>query len=226
MKILVVEDNEKLRKLLAHLLEKEGYAVIQATGGADGLAKYGEHKPDIVCLDVMMEDASGFDVCRKLRAADPQLTILMITSKSRDVDIAEGKAAGANDYIVKPFDLSDITARVREIVRARIAQKDPALSGRNFELGNVRVFPGQLRAERDGETLDLNMRDVRILQLFHDSRGQTVGVAALKDHCWMMQSPDEAKAVEWNINHLRKKIEGDPANPVLIASVEGGYRHG
>jgi DNA-binding response OmpR family regulator len=70
------------------------------------------------------------------------------------------------------------------------------------------------------------MRDVQILKLFHDQKGKTVGVAALKDFCWMMQSPEEAKAVDWNINHLRKKVEGDPANPVLISTVEGGYRYG
>src|SRR5262245_54976879 len=120
MKILAVEDNPKLLKLLSHLLEKEGFTIIPATGGKEALSLYAQHKPDIICLDVVMEDMSGISICKEIRRQDDKATILLISSKSRDVDVQEGLAAGANEYIVKPFDLSSMTTRMRNIARTRI----------------------------------------------------------------------------------------------------------
>jgi two-component system, OmpR family, alkaline phosphatase synthesis response regulator PhoP len=226
LKILVVEDNQKLLKLISHLFEREGYDVICATSGREGLASYAEHKPDVVCLDVMMEDASGFDVCRTIRAEDNRTIVIIITSKSRNVDIVEGQKAGANDYIVKPFDLQDIISRMREITRGCIRRDDPALYGQSFDFDGLRVYPGQLRGERGGESLDLSLREIRLLRLFHDHRGSTLDVAALKPYCWMQQFAEEEKTIEWHIGHLRRKIEPEPEQPTLIKAVEGGYRHG
>ena len=226
MKILVVEDNPKLLKLLAHLLEKEGYDVACATGGKEGIALYEERNPAIICLDVVMEDASGFDICRQIRSRDARVIIILITSKSRNVDIEEGQKAGANDYIVKPFDLADITARIRDVARSCISRDNPELFGQSFALGEVRVFPGQLRAERPDKAVDLSMRDVGLLKLFYDQRGKIIPVTALKPYCWMQHSPDEAKAIEWHVVNLRRKIEADPERPALIkAAAGGGYIH-
>jgi DNA-binding response OmpR family regulator len=226
MKVLVVEDNEKLLKLLGHLLEKEGYEVFAAGGGPEGLALYEQHKPEVLCLDVLMEGSSGLDVCRTVRQKDKRAIILIITSRSRDVDIEAAKAAGANDYIVKPFDTADITARMRTIARNFIARETPDLVAASFAFGDITVFPGQIRAERAGENLDLNLRDIGLLKLFYERRGAAVANGELRNYCWMTQSPDADKAVNWYIGHLRKKIEKDPENPVLIRpAAEGGYRH-
>lgn len=226
MKVLAVENNPKLLKLLAHLLEKEGFETVSAEGGTDALAKYGEHRPDIICLDVLMEDISGIEVCRKIRETDKDIVILMITSKSRDVDIAEGMQAGANDYIVKPFDLADIKARMRGVAMEIMARKAPDKTGESFDFGDLKVFPAQLRAERGGESLEVNFRDVSILRLLHENRGKPVSRHDLEPFCWTAQASSPDKAVQWYMDQLRKKIEADPENPVLVRPApEGGYVH-
>lgn len=226
MKILVVEDNPQLLKLLSHLLEKEGFHVISATGGREALEQFGAHRPEIICLDVMMDDISGIDICKSFRAKEPRSTILLISSKSRDVDVAEGLAAGADEYIVKPFDPTSMTRRMREIARQRIARDDPALAARSFDFGALKVFPGQLRAERGGSVIDLNFRDAGILQLLYENKGRPVANSDLKTLCWKAETTDADKTVEWYIGQLRKKIEPDPEHPALIkTAINGGYLH-
>lgn len=225
MKVLAVENNPKLLKLLTHLLEKEGFETVSAEGGEEALKQYEAHKPDIICLDVLMEDISGIDVCKKIRETDKRVVVLMITSKSRPVDVEAGMEAGANDYIVKPFDLKDITSRMRDVAKGIISNDTPEKVGESFIFGDLTVFPAQLRAERGGEDLDLNFRDVAILQLLHGQKGQTVGNDALSAYCWAAQASEPEKAVQWYMDQLRKKIEADPDNPVLVRPLEGGYIH-
>lgn len=225
MKVLVVENNPELLKLLSHLLEKEGFSVSTASAGNEALTLQMQRKPSIICLDVMLDDMSGFDVCRAIRKSDSDVQILMITSKSRQVDINAGMQAGANDYIVKPFDLADITARLREVARRVIAQQTPSAIDEALHFGTLHVFPGRLCAERDGETIDLSLRDVTLLKAFYASKGKTLSQGALQDYCWSGSSAPGA-AVDWTIQQLRKKVEADPANPQLIRSDAGGYRYG
>jgi DNA-binding response OmpR family regulator len=224
MKILVVEDNPKLLKLLSHLLEKEGFQIVAATSGTEAMAQYAANKPDIICLDVMMEDVSGIEICKKIRGQDPKATILLISSKSRDVDIQEGLAAGADEYVVKPFELAPMTDRMRNIARKRIARDDPAQAARSFDFGNLKVYPGQLRAERAGASIDLNFRDAGILEMLFRNKGKPVANTDLKAWCWKAESTDLDKTVEWYITQLRKKIEPDPEHPALIkTAANGGY---
>jgi two-component system, OmpR family, alkaline phosphatase synthesis response regulator PhoP len=225
MKVLAVEDNPKLLKLLSHLLEKEGFTIIPAMTGTEALALYGQHKPDIICLDIMMEDVSGIHICKEIRRQDAKATILLISSKSRDVDVAEGLAAGADEYIVKPFDLSSMTTRMRNIARQRIARDDPGRAARSFSFGDLKIFPGQLRAERGGANIDLNFRDVGILQMLHDNKGQPVSNDTLKTWCWKAETTDTDKTVEWYIAQLRRKVETNPEAPSLIKTAAGGYCH-
>jgi DNA-binding response OmpR family regulator len=224
MKILVVEDNPKLLKLLSHLLEKEGFQIVAATGGNEALAQYAAHKPDIICLDVMMEDVSGIEICKNIRGQDTTATIILVSSKSRDVDIQEGLAAGADEYVVKPFDLTSMTERMRNIARRRIARDDPALAARSFDFGALKVFPGQLRAERSGASIDLNFRDAGILEMLYKNKGKPLANTDLKTWCWKAETTDVDKTVEWYIAQLRKKIEPDPEHPALIkTAANGGY---
>ncbi len=225
MKVLAVENNPKLLKLLTHLLEKEGFETVTAEGGAEALEKYRQHKPEIICLDVLMDDMSGIEVCRQIRASDPAAVILMITSKSRDVDVAEGLAAGANDYIVKPFDLTDITARMHGVAQGIIARNTPDKLGESYAFGDLTVFPYALRAERAGTAIALNFRDVGILGLMQKNKGKPVGTESLGAFCWMAQASSPEKAVHWYIGHLRKKIETDPENATLIKAAVDGYIH-
>jgi two-component system, OmpR family, alkaline phosphatase synthesis response regulator PhoP len=225
MKVLVVENNPELLKLLTHLLEKEGFSVTSAETGNDALTLHEQRKPAIICLDIMLDDISGFDVCRKIRKSDPDVQILLITSKSRQVDINAGMQAGANDYIIKPFDLAEITARIRDVARGIVASRSPSAVNESMHLGDLTVFPGRLSAERGGENIDLSLREIEILKTFYLNKGKTLSSKSLQDYCWSSSTPDPS-AVEWTIKQLRKKVEADPANPDLIRTDQGGYRYG
>ena len=225
MKVLVVENNPELLKLLSHLLEKEGFSVITAEAGNDAINLHMQRKPAIICLDIMLDDISGFDVCRQIRKSDPDVQIILITSKSRQVDINAGMQAGANDYIVKPFDLADITARLREVARKIIAAKEPGAVNETMHLGELTVFPGRLQAERGDETIELSLREISFLKFFYANKGRTVTPKALLEYCWSSSAPDGA-TVDWHIKQLRKKVEADPANPALIRNEQDGYRFG
>lgn len=225
MKVLAVENNPKLLKLLTHLLEKEGFETVTAEGGVEALEQFRKHSPDIICLDVLMEDMSGIEVCREIRKSDADAVILMVTSKSRDVDVAEGMAAGANDYIIKPFDLSDITARMRAIAKELISKKPADPANASFQMGDISVYPDQLRAERAGEGIDLNFRDIAMLRLLGQNKGRTLSAAELEPYCWAAQSLTPDKAVHWYMEQLRKKVEINPASPLVIKGNDGGYIH-
>lgn len=225
MKVLVVENNPELLKLLSHLLEKEGFTVSTAETGNDALNLHIQRKPAIICLDVMLDDISGFDVCRRIRKDDEDVQIILITSKSRQVDINAGMQAGANDYIIKPFDLADITARLRDVARRIIAKQSPLALNETMHFGPLTVFPGRLAAERAGETVDLSLREIAFLKLFYASKGVTVTPRVLMEYCWSSTAPDNA-TVDWHIKQLRKKVEADPANPTVIKNDQDGYRFG
>lgn len=226
MKVLAVENNAELLKLLSHLLEKEGFELFTATGGQEGLDKFHKHRPDIACLDILLDDISGFEVCRKIRAEDTAMPILLITSKSRPADIKEGMDAGATEYIIKPFDLMSITALMFKTGRECLARKNPAALGDHFDFGDLRVYPARLAGERGGKSIDLNLREIGILKLFHAQRGKVVANDEISKHCWQSQDTAAAKAVDWQIKQLRKKIETDPANPGLIRNDGAGYLFG
>ena len=227
MKVLVVENNAELLKLLTHLLEKEGFSTFSSASGNEAVTLHMQRKPDIICLDVMLDDISGFDVCRKVRKTDKNVQIIMITSKSRQVDINAGIEAGADDYIVKPFDLGAITAHMRAVARLIIARDEPAAVDEILHFGGLTIFPGRLCAERDGEAIDLSFRDIAFLKTFYANKGKTLSTAVLKEHCWTATPEPEAATVDWHIKQLRRKVEIDPANPALIKSDQGGgYRFG
>ena len=226
MKVLAVENNAELLKLLSHLLEKEGFEVHTATGGAEALQKFANVKPDIACLDVLLDDMSGYDICREIRRADADMPVLLITSKSRATDISEGMAAGATEYIVKPFDLMGITALMHKTAQTCLARRNSAALAEYFDFGELRVYPARLLAQRDGVEIALSLRDTELLKMFFAHKGQPLEMEALAPYCWQSQGKVDAKAVEWQVGQLRKKIEADAANPALIRNAGTGYVFG
>ena len=231
MKVLVAENNPANMTLLCDILEREGYKTLRATNGQEALNLYHRHFPDFICLDINMDDVSGYNVCREIRVHDAKVPIVFISSKSNPESKSAGFEMGADDYIVKPYDHHEVLARIRAVARRCIAQADPGKQSESFALGDLKVFPQQLRAEYDLGSrasfrirTDLSLREVKILKLFHDNKGKVITADMLRDYCWGADFMPEGKMAERHISQLRKKIEINPDSPAIIKTApDGGY---
>jgi DNA-binding response OmpR family regulator len=225
MKVLVAEDDELTREGLMEILRREGYTPVGAVDGEDAMRLYQQEQPDFVCLDIMMPGLSGFEVCRKLRERDPLLPIIFISAKSEEIDKVVGLELGADDFIMKPFGVSEVVARIRAVTRRyNLARKQPE-SDAPFLMGELEVIPLELRARRDKEAFDLSLRDVCILRTLYLNRGNVVDRNALFDACWGHHYLPSSRSLDQHVSQLRKRIERDPKVPAIIQTVHGhGYR--
>jgi len=228
MKILVAEDDELTRRGLRQLLDDEGYTVVEAADGEAALRLFRQEQPDVVCLDVMMPGCDGYEVCRRIRQLPSEVPILFISAKGEEIDKVVGLELGADDFITKPFGVKEVVARIRAVTRRCLAQRRP--TGRKdcpepFRLGDLEVVPDQLRAFRDREAIDLSLRDTRVLALLHANPGRVLDRTIILNECWGIDYLPSSRTLDQHISQLRKKIERDPKNPVIIATVHGiGYR--
>ncbi|MBI2435264.1 MAG: response regulator transcription factor [Candidatus Hydrogenedentes bacterium] len=226
MKILVAEDDDNIRAGLVHILEREGYRCLQAAGGKQALAVYAKDHPDFICLDIMMPELNGYEVCKEIRRGDQHTPILFISAKSEEVDRVLGLELGGDDFIMKPFGVREVLARIRAIARRLLAQQANHARHAPFTLDDLEVFPAELRARRGGEVIDLGPRDVKILQLLHDNRGRALDRNEIFDTCWGVDYFANSRALDQHISQLRKRIERDPKQPRIIRTVHGvGYRY-
>lgn len=231
MKFLIADNNLVMLNFLNDLLHKEGFEVIKADSGKAAIEQYNKHKPDFICLDVMMPDLSGFDVCKEIRLYDEETPVIFITSKDQVDDKISGLEIGADDYIIKPFDTKEVVARIRAIIRRSVVQRDKGSAAKekkmqSFKMAELEVTPAKLCAARDEDMIDLSLRDVKILQLLHDNKNTVVHRDVLIDFCWGAHIMPESRTVDWHMSQLRKKIEIDPKDPVIIKTVHGvGYRY-
>jgi DNA-binding response OmpR family regulator len=221
VKVLIVEDDENIRAGLAELLEREGYRPIQARDGQEGLELFQREAPDLVCLDVMMPGLSGYDVCREIRRRDPVVPVLFISARSEEIDRVIGLELGADDYILKPFGVREVVARIRAVTRRALAARPARGTAAPFLLGDLEVFPAELRAHRGDQVVELSLRDVKILELLHAHRGQVVGRDLLYERCWGLAHVPSSRTVDQQISQLRKRIEVDPKSPSIIRTVTG-----
>lgn len=224
MKVLVVEDDRHTREGLAEVFEAEGYVVKTAVDGAAGLLAYAEFEPDVVCLDVMMPGKSGYDVCRDIRKTNEQIPVLFISAKSEEIDKVLGLELGADDFIVKPFGVKEVVARIRAVTRRAMERKPdvPAV----FQMGDLEVHPAELRAQRDDTSIELSLRDVQVLSCLFGRAQQVVTRDILFDEVWGYDHVPNSRTLDQQISTLRRKIERDPKAPVIIQTVHGvGYRY-
>ena len=228
MKFLIADNNDVMLNFLNDLLHKEGFEVVKANSGQIALEQYKAHKPDFVCLDIMMPDVSGFDVCKEIRLYDETTPIIFITSKDQVNDKISGLEIGADDYIIKPFDTKEVVARIRAIIRRIAAQNqaNPSSKENTFKLAELDIIPNKLCAMRGDDIIDLSLRDIKILKLLYDNKNEVVHRDTLIDYCWGAHIMPESRTVDWHMSQLRKKIELDPKTPTLIKTVHGvGYRY-
>jgi len=224
MKVLVAEDDRLTREGLVEILETEGYHVIAAVDGSDAIRRFQEERPDFVCLDIMMPGRSGYEACRAIRTVSADVPIIFISAKAEEFDRLVGFELGADDFIVKPFSLREVVARVRAVARRCCARQPDAPV--EFEMGELKVIPVELRARRGDDVIELSPRDVRILQLLHDHAGQALDRNTIFRHGWGEDYFPNSRTLDQHVSQLRKRVESDPKNPVLIQTVHGvGYRY-
>jgi DNA-binding response OmpR family regulator len=227
-KILVVDDEEAILLGVGDLLVSEGYRVCTARDGREALERFAADRPDLVLLDVMMPEMSGYDVCRAIRRTDPLTPVLMLTAKSEEVDKVVGLELGADDYVVKPFGTGELTARVHAALR-RATVRASRLDGRAdltaIVFGDVEIDPRTLKGRRGAHEFAVTPREVHLLRLFAGHEGEALDRATILEDVWGVRYEGTTRTLDQHIVKLRQKIEADPANPRHILTVHGvGYR--
>ncbi len=221
--VLVVEDEESIRKGLCDVLAFRGYAPEGVERGDDGLRRGLAGRHALVLLDVMLPGRNGFEVCRELRAAWPELSILMLTARGSEADVLEGFRAGADDYVTKPFSVAEMVARVEALLR-RAGARAPEPDAPPFDFGPWRIDPHTRRAERGSEAVELTQLEASLAALFARERGRLLSRRRLLKEVWEVASPEriETRTVDMHVAKLRRKL-----GEALIRTVRGeGYRFG
>ena len=226
-KVLVLEDEANIRSFVVINLKRAGYETVEAGTGEEALAQL-RRNPDIkvALLDIMLpDDMDGFEVCRRIRASDSKIGIIMLTARTQEMDKVTGLMTGADDYVTKPFSPAELTARVDALYRrtggdvemdaGEISQPPFLLNTRNRTL------------EKNGARVKLTQVEYSIMKLFMDNPGKALSREEILDAVWGRDYFGELKIVDVNIRRLRIKIEDDPTNPSYITTVWGyGYKWG
>lgn len=221
-KILLVEDDETLRKTLAYNLEKEGFKVKQTGDGSDALTLAREQTPDLIVLDVMLPSLDGLSVCRILRK-ESEVPIIMLTARDSEIDRIIGLEIGADDYIVKPFNLGEFLARIRAVLRR--SPKSRAVTDL-LESDDLVMDLIARKVFRAGQELFLTHKEFDLLASLMRNKGAVLSRDLLLEKVWGYELySGETKTVDVHVHWLREKIEDEPANPKRIMTVRGvGYR--
>ena len=223
--ILVVEDETTLAEVLQFNLTRQGYAVTLEHDGLAALARFERDAPDLVVLDVMLPGLDGFEVCRRIRARS-NAPVLMLTARGEEIDRVLGLEIGADDYLVKPFSLRELQARVRALLR-RSGAPDAAAAGHAATLtfGELRVSETERRAWRSGTELRLRPREFELLLVLVRNRGIALSRRQILDGAWGSDYFGEERTIDVHVRALREAIEDDPSDPTRIVTVRGvGYR--
>jgi DNA-binding response OmpR family regulator len=225
MKVLLAEDDRHIREGLRDILLAEGYETIVAADGREALRLYAAEAPHFVLLDIMMPGANGYDVCREIRARNPDIPIIFISAKSEEIDRVVGLELGGDDFIVKPFGVKEVVARIRAVTRRCLRAPGPTPSP-PFTMAELEVLPAELRARRDGELIDLSLREAGILRLLHEHAGRVVDRDTFFNRLWGLDHVPNSRTLDQQVSKLRRRIERDPAHPRIIKTVHGiGYRY-
>jgi DNA-binding response OmpR family regulator len=226
MRVLVAEDDPRTRAGLVEVLSQEGYQVLQAENGRVALRRFEQEQPHLVVLDIMMPEVNGYDVCRTIRKLDARIPVIFLSARSEEIDKVLGLELGADDFIVKPFGVKELVARIRAVTRRCLQQSTETRGRLPFRLGDLEVLPAELRARRGDQVIELSLRDVQILELFHLNPGTALSRRLIFDRCWGQNYIPGSRTLDQHISQLRKRIELDPADPRIIQTVRGvGYRY-
>jgi two-component system, OmpR family, response regulator RegX3 len=221
-RVLLVEDETSISGPLASALEREGFEAAVAGTAAEALEKARAIEPDLVLLDLMLPDGSGFEVCRELRA-DRDVPVVMLTARGEEADRVVGLELGADDYVVKPFSAREVIARVRAVLR-RTAAAPPEEAGA-IEIGELRLDPNRREVTLGGKGVDLSRKEFELLQRLMRDAGSVVTREQLIEDVWDMNWFGSTKTLDVHVSGLRRKLGDDPAEPRYLHTVRGvGFR--
>lgn len=226
-KILVVDDDTDIRELLEFDLAQSGYDVDTAKDGGEGLQKALANNYDIILLDVMMPKMNGFDVCKNIRIHKPDVPILLLTAKGTINDKTDGFDSGADDYIVKPFDIQEVLLRVRVLLRRNSNDEDKQSKKVKeiLKIGDIELFPDFLEVCIKDKKIKLTPTEFEILYCLMQHFNTSVTLAVLLDEVWGYGSDEDVRMLRVHVGGLRQKIEENPKHPIYLQTVTNvGYR--
>jgi len=220
MKLLIIDDEPTIVETVETKFRKEGFTTFTADSAEEGMRLFRRIKPDLVILDIMLPQRSGFDFCRAVRK-ESSTPIIFVSARADEADRVQGLELGADDYVVKPFNLSELAARVKAILRRSTGEPVQEI----VERGNLKIDPRSHEAWLDGEVLDLSPKEFALLYFLSRNIGQVFSRETLLDRVWGRDAFVSARTVDVHVRWLRTRIEKDPNNPVRLTTVRGvGYK--
>jgi DNA-binding response OmpR family regulator len=234
--ILIVDDERPIVEAIAYNLKKEGYNTYTAGDAGECVAAARHQTPDLVVLDIMLPSGSGLDICRQLRYEHGPIPILFLTARAAESDRLKGFEVGADDYVVKPFSMRELVARIRALLRrnanqvssttvqAAVAPEQPK-APENIEIGNISVDKNRREVLKDGEKIELTKKEFDLLTALMGNPGHVFDRQSLLNRVWGEDCYVDERTVDVHIRWLREKIETVPASPEKLLTVRGvGYK--
>lgn len=225
-RILIVDDDDEIRELLEFDVRSSGYFVDTASNGLDGLNKALNNTYDLILLDVMMPKMNGFDVCKNIRQAKLSIPILMLTAKGTIEDKTSGFDCGADDYLVKPFDIQEVLLRIRVLLKRNTVQIDETpLANEILHCGDIEIFPESLEAVVVNKKVKLTPTEFEILYCLMQHFNNSVTLATLLNEVWGYDSNEDVRMLRVHVGGLRNKIEPNAKTPIYLHTVTNvGYK--
>lgn len=224
-KVLIVDDEKNIVDIIAFNLKKEGYDVITATDGEEGVKKTMEENPDLILLDIMMPKMDGYEACRKIREKK-HTPIIMLTARAEEVDKVLGLEMGADDYVTKPFGVRELMARIKANLRKVAALQEVQNAGEDggLQFGKLSLQLERYEVKKDGQLVGLTLREFELLKFLVLQKGQVFSRETLLEKVWGYEYFGDVRTVDVTISRLREKIEDNPSKPAYIRTKRGvGY---
>jgi two-component system response regulator VicR len=223
-KVLVVDGDSATRNDVRSAVAQDGYQVVEADTGAEGLRQVDALHPSLVLLEVTLPDASGFDVCRELRKKDTAVPVIMMSSRSDEIDAVVALEIGADDYVVKPLRLRELAARIAAHLR-RMRMESAEATRNRLEFRDLLIDVNERRIYKAGQEVELTHTEFDLLTFLASNAGKVLSREKILNSIWGYEYPIETRVIDVHIRNLRRKIEGQPSRPYYILAVPGiGYR--
>jgi DNA-binding response OmpR family regulator len=223
-KVLIVDPDASTRREIRVACEAEGYQVLEADGAADAVREFEHSHPNLILLEVSLPDGAGFDVCRELRKMDPVVPVIMMGSRSDEIDVVVALEIGADDYISKPVRLRELVARMTAHLRRTRFESAEAMRNR-LEFRDLVIDVNERRTYKSGKEVELTHTEFDLLTFLASNAGKVLSREKILNSIWGYEYPIETRVIDVHIRNLRRKIESQPSRPYYILAVPGiGYR--